>query len=108
MSNSFFLNSIAVPFLVFGERDLRVAPSVEMAYLVDALDGAGWRAPFFGVIFTVHVGVGIFEQWDAGRASLLRAPTDDAVLIDVKVTRTSAAAPFVFAAVDEIVLEPIP
>ena len=65
-------------------------------------------APFFCVVFAVHIGVGVLEQRDARRASLLRAPTDDAGLIDVEISRTGTAAPFVFAAIDEIVLKPIP
>ena len=79
-----------------------------MADLVDALDGAVRGAPFFGVVFAVHVGVGVFEQRNARRAALLRAPADDAVLVDVEIAGTGPATPFVFAAVDQIVLKPVP
>src|SRR5258706_4095697 len=108
LSNSFFLQPVTITLFILGERDLRVAPGVEVADLMDALDGACRRAPFFGVVFAVHVGVGVFEQRDARRASLLRAPTDDARLVDVKITGTGTATPFVFAAIDQIVLKPIP
>ena len=90
------------------ERDLRVAPGVEVADLVDALDRAGRGAPFLGDVLALHVGVGVFEQRNARRASLLRAPTDDTGLVDVEIAGTGTATPFVFAAVDEIILKPVP
>ena len=79
-----------------------------MADLVDALDGAIWGAPFFGVIFAVHVGVGVFEQRNARRAALLRAPADDPGFIDVKIARSGTSTPFIRSAVDERILKPIP
>ena len=52
--------------------------------------------------------MGVLEKRYPGRAALLRAPGDYAVLVDVEITRTGAATPFILAAVDEIVLEPVP
>ena len=75
--------------------------------MVDALNGAGRGAPFFGVVFAMHINMGVFEQRDARRASLLRAPTDNAGLVDLEIEGTRPAAPFVFAAIDEIVLKPV-
>src|SRR5438552_4568938 len=108
LRNSLFLQPIPIPPFVLSERDLRVAPGVEVADLMDALDGAGRGTPFFGVVFTVHVGVGVFEKRDARGAALLRAPTDKPVLVNVQVTGAGAATPFIFTAIDKVVLKPVP
>ena len=105
----FLFSSLCRPsFVVIGERDLRVAPGVEVADLVDALDRAGRGTPFFGDVFAVHIGVGVFEKRNARRAALLRTPADDSDFVDVEITGTGTATPFVFVAVDELVLKPVP
>ena len=86
LSDGFFLQTFATPLVVIAERNLRVAPGVEVADLVDALDGTGGGAPFFGVILAVHIGVGVFEKRNTRRASLLRTPVDHAEFIDVEIT----------------------
>ena len=69
------------------ERNLRVAPVVEDAHLMHALDRAGRRAPFFGLIFTLEVFHRVVLERDAGIAALLRAPVDLPFFANVEVTR---------------------
>ena len=83
LGDQFLIQPVAIAFAIFDERDLRVAPRVEMADLMDTLDGTRGRAPFFGVILAVHIGVRVFEERNTGRAALLRAPTHDAVLVNI-------------------------
>jgi hypothetical protein len=52
--------------------------------------------------------VRIFEERDAGSPSLLRAPADDAVLVNIQITGAGPAAPFILAAVNLVILEPVP
>src|SRR5215204_1498081 len=79
-----------------------------MADLVNALDRACRCAPFFGDVLALHVAVSVFEKRNTGRPSLLRTPTDNARLVDVEIACTGSTSPFVFATIDEPVLEPIP
>ena len=62
-----------------------VLPPAAVADLMDALDGAGRGTPFFGDVLAFHVFAGIFEQRNAGRASLLRAPAYDAAFVDIEI-----------------------
>ena len=76
--------------------------------MVDALDGAGRGAPFFGDVLPIHVSLGVFEERDARRAALLRTPVDGTELIDIKVSRSGTATPLVLLAFNKVVLEPVP
>ena len=72
---------------------------------MDTLDRASRRAAFFGHVFTPHVLAGIFKQRNAGRAPLLRAPVDHAEVVNVQISRTGTATPFMLFALDKLVLE---
>ena len=74
---------------------LRRAPVVDVADAVDAADGAVGRAAFGGQELALHVGGGVFGDRHAGVAALLGAVVHQAVLADVEVARTGAAAPVV-------------
>src|SRR5215217_6077606 len=84
LSNCVFLDALAVAVVVIAERDLGVAPGVEVANLMDALDRAGRGTPFFGDVLAFHVLAGVFEQRNTGRATLLRAPADNAAFVNVQ------------------------
>ncbi len=71
LCDRFLFQALAGTAVIIVNRNLRVAPGVEVADLVDALDGAGWGAPFFGNIFTFHIALCIFEERNSGRAALL-------------------------------------
>ena len=47
-----------------------------------AFNGAGRGAPFLGDVFTLHVLVRVFEERNAGCASLLRTPANDAGFVE--------------------------
>src|SRR5688500_8696557 len=108
LSNRLLLKTVSISLVVIGKRYLRVAPSVEVADLVDALDRAGRGTPFFRDVFAFHVRVCVFEKRGSRSASLLRTPVHVAEFIDVEITRAGTATPFVFFTVDELVLEPVP
>src|SRR3954469_17028116 len=74
---------------------LRVAPVVEDADLMDALQCAGRGAPLLGIVLALEIFHRVLFERDAGDAALLRAPVDEPVLADVKVARPGAAAPLV-------------
>src|SRR5690349_296531 len=75
----FFQAFAAAAVVVIVERDLRVAPGVEMSDLVNALNRAGRRTPFFGDVFAFHITMRVFVNRNSGRAALLRTPADDAL-----------------------------
>ena len=79
-----------------------------MPDLMNALNRAGRSAPFFRDVFALHIAVRVFEQRYAGRSALLRTPTDDSRFVNIQIARTGAATPFVFAAVNDFILKPIP
>src|SRR5712664_3427192 len=93
LTHAFFL------FLFAADLDrghLGVAPVVEDADLMDALDRAGGRAPFFGFVFALEIFHRVVFQRSAGITALLRAPVDQPVFADVEVARARTAAPFVW------------
>ena len=98
----------ALLFLVFDEGNLGIAPGVKMTDLMDALDGTRRSTPFFCVVLAIHVFVCIFQKRNSGSAALLRAPVDHTEFVDVEISSARSATPFVFAALDKLVLEPIP
>src|SRR5262249_55276936 len=93
---------------IFGakvEGPLGRAPVVEHRHLLDAGDGAEFRAGFFGVKLALQVFARVLFERDAGKAALLRAVMDEAVFADVQVTRARPAAPVVRPAVSQVLLE---
>ena len=52
-------------------RLLRIAPVVENADLMDALQGAGGRTPLFGVVLTIEIFHRVVFKRDSRIASLL-------------------------------------
>src|SRR5690606_14610873 len=99
---------LSLPPVIVVQRDLRIAPSVEVSDLMYALDSARRGAPFFGDVLALHIVARVFKKRNAGRPALLRAPTNNAALVDIEIAGTRSAAPFVFAALDQVVLEPVP
>jgi hypothetical protein len=108
LRNRLFLQAFTLSLVIFDERYLRVTPGIKMAYLMDALNGAVWSTPLFGMVLAVHVGVGVFKERDARSAALLRTPANDAVLVDVKISCSGSATPFILPAIDKGILKPIP
>src|SRR5499433_2403677 len=80
-------------------------PVVEHRHLLDAGDGAEFRAWFFGVILMLQVFARVFFERNARKAALLRAVMDEAVFADVQITRPRAAAPVIRTAVSQVVLK---
>ena len=70
-------------------------------------NGATRGAAFFGAEFALALLGRVFGERNAGISALLRAIMDQAVLADVEVARAGAAAPIVFAARGDVVLEAI-
>src|SRR5258707_7599274 len=88
-------------------RHLRVAPVVEDADLMHALDRAGWRTPLFGFVLAPEIFHRVLFERCAGIATLLRAPVHQAVFADVEIARAGATAPFVRLAFGDAVLKPV-
>ena len=84
-----------------------MAPVVEDADLVDALERAVRGAPLLGHVLALEIFHRVLFERDAGVAALLRAPVDQAVLADVEVASAGAAAPLVGLALGDCVLEPV-
>src|SRR5271169_2169062 len=61
----------------------------------------------FGEKLAANVGHGVFLQGYRRIATLLRAVVHQAIFADVQVTRTRPAAPLVWPAVGNVVLEPV-
>src|SRR5207248_4465796 len=74
---------------------LRVTPVVEDADLMHALQCAGRGAPLFRIVLALEIFHRVLFERNAWIAALLRAPVNEAVLADVEVARSGAAAPFV-------------
>jgi len=72
---------------------------------VHAGHGAARGAGFFGKEFAVTLLVGVLHDRNAGIAALLRAIVDQAVFADVEIARAGTAAPIVFLAARDVVLE---
>lgn len=88
-------------------EDLRGAPEVHGGDLVDARNGAIGSAGFFGEKFAAAVLGGVVGERNAGVAALLGAIMNEAVLADVEIAGTGAAAPVVLASGGDVVLEPV-
>ena len=72
-----------------GRSLLRVAPVVENANLMYALQRARRCAPFLGLVLPIEIFHRVLLERNSGIAALLRAPVDQAVLTDVEVTRAA-------------------
>src|SRR5688500_14916555 len=83
LSHSLLLQAFPVPIIKITQRDLLIAPRVEVPDLVDALNRARRGTPLFGDVLALHVGACVLEKRNTGSSPLLRAPTDDTVLVDV-------------------------
>src|SRR5271156_450000 len=88
-----------------GVESLGRAPSIDGRNLVHAGHGAARGTGFFGEEFAVALLIGVFHDRNARIAALLRAVVDQAVFADVEIARACAAAPVVFPAARDVVLE---
>src|SRR5439155_23764990 len=104
LANLFFLFLILAQ-LVSGH--LRVAPVVEDANLMHALDSAGGRAPLFGFVFAVEIFDSVVCEGNSRIAALLRAPVNQAVFADVEIARAGTTAPLIRFALGDAVLKPV-
>ena len=86
---------------------LRAAPVVEHSDLVNAGNGAVRGAGFFRVELAMAALGAVLGERDAGIAALLGAVMNQTILANIEVARAGAAAPIVFAARGDIVLERI-
>ena len=84
---------------------MRGAPGIDGRNLVHAGHGAARGAGFFGEELAVALLVSVFHDGNARIAALLRTIVDQAVFADVEIARASTAAPVVFLAARDIVLE---
>src|SRR5262245_56688786 len=72
---------------------LRVAPVVEDADLVNALQRAGRRAPLLGLVLAIEVFHRVLVQRDSRVTALLRTPVHQTLFTDVEIAGARAAAP---------------
>src|SRR5918911_3296953 len=86
---------------------LRVAPVVQDADLMHALQGAGRGAPLLRAVLALKIFHRVLFKRDAWIAALLRAPLNKAVFADVEVARSGTAAPVVRLALGDAVLKPV-
>ena len=86
---------------------MRVAPVVENADLMHALQRAGWSTPFLGFVLAIEIFHRVLLERDSGITALLRAPVDEALFTDVEIARAGTTAPVVRLAFGDTVLEPV-
>src|SRR5690242_693691 len=86
---------------------LRVAPVVENANLVNALEGARRRAPFLGFVLAIEIFHRVLLEWDSRITALLRAPVDQTFFANVQIARAGTTAPVIRFAFRDAVLKPI-
>src|SRR5262249_22689292 len=86
---------------------LGIAPVVEDANLMHALEGTGWRAPLLGAVFAFKIFHGVFGQRGSGITSLLRTPVDQTVFTDIQVPRTGTTTPLIRLAFGNAFLKPV-
>src|ERR1041384_603390 len=84
-----------------------VARVVKERGLLRAGDGAVGRAPFFGFVFAVEIGLRVIGERGAGRAALLRAGMNETVFAEVEKAGARATTPIVRLALREVLLKPI-
>ena len=68
-------------------RHLRVAPVVEDADLMHALDRASRRTPLFGFVLALEVFHRVILEKNSGDATLLRTPVHLALFANVEIAR---------------------
>src|SRR5438105_15821675 len=71
------------------------------------LDGAGWCAPFFSMVFAFEIFHRVLLKRNPRIAPLLGTPVHLTLFTDVQVTRARPATPFVRFAFSDAVLKPI-
>ena len=71
LCDGLFSETFAFAIVEVAQRDLRVTPRVDVADLMNALDGASRCTPFLGDVFALHVCACVFEERDARRSALL-------------------------------------
>src|ERR1044072_2155506 len=101
----------ALPLLLFlrhlRRRLLRVAPVIENADLMQALQGRRRRDAFFSLTHSIEIVHSVLVERNAGIAALLRAPVDQTYLADVEITRAGATTPVVRLTFSNAVLKPV-
>src|SRR5438045_8221406 len=86
---------------------LRIAPVVENADLVNALERARRRAPFLSLVLAIEIFHRVLVERYARIAALLRAPVDETVFADIEITRAGATTPVVRLSFSDAVLKPV-